>query len=111
MPSFFLESLSGTTSTVIKARGGLLDINAKAFKKSTVGLCTLCNLDAAENTVHLIGICPIYNAYRLQYFGKLVLDTNEVIAILNGNVLNFKMLQTYINACVKYRKLILNEFY
>ena len=38
------------SSLIIRARGGLLDINARCFKTNTDGICTICNLDTSENT-------------------------------------------------------------
>lgn len=96
------------TSIIIRARGGLLNINARAFKSNTIGLCTICNLDQSENTFHFIGVCPIYNNTRLRYFGKVTLDANDVIDLLNGQ--NFRSLYNYLENCIKYRNLILNEF-
>lgn len=95
-------------SLIIKARGGLLNLNARSFRNNTVGICTLCNLDASENTTHFIGVCPVYKEFRVQYFGKAILNENEVICLLNG--LNYYSLYKYIDVCLKYRKLILNEF-
>jgi len=61
---------SKATGLLIKARGGLLDINARAFKNNTFGICTICNLDMAENTFHFIGVCPIYKRIRFTHFNK-----------------------------------------
>lgn len=109
-PLSALDLSSRAASLIIRARGGLLDINARAFKSSSVGLCSLCNLDATENTLHLIGICPIYYEFRLKYFGKTTLDLNEVLNILNGAEYDYFTLYKYLEICLKYRKLLLNEF-
>ncbi|KAI8116245.1 LINE-1 retrotransposable element ORF2 protein, partial [Lucilia cuprina] len=45
---------SHTTSLLVRARGGLLDINARSFRSNTLGLCTICNMDATENTFHFL---------------------------------------------------------
>jgi len=58
---------------IIKARGGLLNINARAFKDNTDGLCTLCNLDAPENTYHFISVCPVYKYARKVHLGSELL--------------------------------------
>lgn len=100
---------SHATSLIIKARGGLLDINGRAFRRSTVGLCTLCNMDESENTLHFIGVCPIFNEFRVKYFGKNILNINEVLNILNSNYYYYSLFK-YLEICSKYRKLILNEF-
>lgn len=99
---------SRSTSLIIKARGGLLDIKARSFKNNTVGICTMCNLDETENTWHFIGVCPIYKEFRLQCLGKTMLSKSEVICILNGS--NFSSLCKYLEISLKYRKLIMNEF-
>lgn len=99
---------SRVTSLIVKARGGMLDLNARSYRNNLVQTCTICNLDIAENTFHFLGICPIYNGFRLQYFGKKQLALNDVINILNGS--NFYNLYKYLEICSNYRKLIINEF-
>lgn len=94
-------------SLVIKARGGLLKLNASCFR-NTDTICSMCNLNVEENTFHFIGICPIYNQYRMAYFGKVCLTLSEVCMILNGS--NFESLYKYLEICIRYRNLILNEF-
>lgn len=108
MPSITSEYSTHATALLIRARGGLLDLNSKAFRPNSIGICTICNLDASENTYHFIGVCPMYNEYRLSYFKKTVLSTDEVIDILNGS--NYPSLYKYIETSLKFRKLLLNEF-
>ena len=96
------------TSLIIKARCGLLDINAKCFKANTFGYCTICNLDMAENTLHFIGVCPVYANIRKRYLGRDSLNIQEVISHLNGK--NFNCLYFFIENALKYRYLILNEY-
>ena len=93
---------------ILKARGDLLNLNGRAFKDNTLGLCTICNMDAVEDTHHLIGVCPIYRAYRLKYFGSRLLSREEVISVLNSN--NFSNIFNFIKDCLQYRELIINEF-
>ena len=108
--SILLNDLSPrATSLIIKARGGLLDLNARCFKPNTDGYCTICNLNESENTLHFIGICPAYKEYRWAYFGKKVLNTyKSVLNILNGK--NINSLYWYLEKCIKYRILKPNEF-
>ena len=80
-------SLSRITSTIIRARGGLLDL-----RYSSVGLCILCNLDASENMLHFIGVCPLYKDLRRKYFGESVVCSDDVINLLNGRRVNFYIL-------------------
>lgn len=99
---------SRITSLIIKARGGMLDLNARAFRINSISTCALCNLEIAENTYHFLGVCPIYNGFRLQYFGKAQLGITEVLNILNGS--DFNNMYKYVEISLKYRKLIINEF-
>ena len=92
----------------IRARGGLLDINARSFKANTDGNCTICNMNESENVFHFVGVCPIYNNFRMMYFGRTYLDLANVIDILNGK--SFKTFYLYLESCLKYRKLLINEF-
>lgn len=97
------------SSLIIRARGGLLEINAKCFKANTDGYCTICNTKEPENTLHFIGICPVYKNYRKNYFGKQFLGLSEVINILNGKY-SFKKVYNFIESSLKLRNLIVNEF-
>lgn len=94
-------------SLIFRARGGLLNINARAFKADTIGICTICNMDKAENTFHFISQCPIFKQYRQTYFGKKELTHDEFIDILNGK--EYACLFRYIKASIRYRHLILSE--
>ena len=107
-PYFVDELPAYAIGLILRTRDGLLNINGRAFKNNTIGLCTVCNMDACEDTHHLIGVCPIYRAYRLKYFGSRLISREEVIDILNSN--NFKSLVNYVKDCLNYRELIVNEF-
>jgi len=95
-------------SYFLKARGGLLALNANPFIRNYSNVCTICNLQVAENIFHFLGNCPIYNTYRVQIFGKNNLSLAEVIDLLNGY--DLKSLFEFLVRALKYRSLILNEF-
>jgi len=99
---------SKMAGTIIRARSGLLNINARSFKKDTDGICTVCNLDEVENTLHFVAVCPLYKRIRTNHFGKSTLSESEVVDLLNGS--NNKSLYEYLNEATKYRKLIISEF-
>lgn len=100
---------SWPTSLIIKARGGMLNINARSFQTNTTGLCTICNMEASENSLHFIGVCPIFKPFRIQYLGSDYLAEEDVIRILNGT-LNYYSLYKYLESALNYRNMILNEF-
>jgi len=107
--SYFKDQYSAhQISIILKARGGLLNINARAFKDNTDGLCTLCNLGMPENTLHHLGECPIFSNTRYLIFGKKFLSKDDVLKILNGD--NFNNLYDFLNNSLQYRNLIINEF-
>lgn len=107
--SNLLENLNPrATSLVIKARSGLLNINARCFKANTDGNCTICNLGDSENTFHFIGVCPAYRNIRRFYLGQYTLNYDEVITVLNGS--NFNNLYWFLENSLKYRNLLVNEF-
>ena len=108
-PPFRYKLSTNVTSLIIKARGGLLNINARSFKDNTDGRCTVCNQDATENTLHFIGVCPVYSYIRKIYFKKAVLNESELINILSGE--NFIDLYNYLIEALKYRDMIINEFF
>lgn len=107
-PTLTRELSSRATSLIVRARGGLLDLNSRCFRSNSDGLCSVCNMKESENTVHFIGICPVYKEFRLIHFGQNKLNANEVIRLLNGT--NISSLYKYLETCIKYRRWILNEF-
>lgn len=107
---YFCDSNSAhLVSLVLKARGGLLNLNARAFNGNDNNMCTLCNCNEQENTNHLIGKCPIFSSYRLKFLGKRFLSIEEVYEVLNG--IDYMRLYKYLLNCIKYRNLILSEFH
>ena len=56
---------SWPTSLILKARCGMLDLNARSVLFNTAGICSVCNLNEVENTLHLIGICPLFKSFIL----------------------------------------------
>jgi len=95
-------------SVLFKARGGMLQLNSNSFIQNSTNICTICNLNEVEDTFHVIGVCPIYRGMRQFYLGRLQLSLSEVIDLLNSQ--NPQPLYEFLTRCLKYRKLILNEF-
>ena len=95
-------------SLFIKARGGLLALNGNPFTNSHSNICPICNLQEVENVLHLVGVCPIYNIFRIQLLGKPQLSIAEVIALLNGH--DVSAFIGFLKLSLKYRNLIVNEF-
>ena len=87
----------------------MLNLNSRSFLSNSDGLCTLCNMKALENILHFIGACPVYNSITTnQYFGSVHLEEDHVIHLLNGT--QCFALYKYIETCLNYRNLIINEF-
>lgn len=100
-------------SWIFKARCDLIYLNSNAHKINVneTELCTLCNMRVPETILHFLGFCPILREYRLQFFGKPILMEDEIISILDGRQdLDWNKLVAYLEAAVKYRKIIINEF-
>lgn len=108
-PDYFRGDMGlAAISMIFKARGGLLNINARAFKNNTMGYCTICNLDEAENTYHFIAVCPIYKAIRRRWLRKDELSKAEFLCVMNGS--SYASLSKYLIHALHYRNLIVNEF-
>ena len=101
---------SWSTSLILKARGGMLNLNSRSFLSNLEGLCTLCNLKASANILHFIGVCSVYNSIKFQYFGSIHLEEEYVINLLNGAQCFALYKYKYIETCLNYRNLIINEF-
>ena len=108
VPPLLAQLSPRASSLIIRARGGLLNINARSFIINTDGICTLCNMNEVENIFHFIGICPVFSNFRITYFQQDILELADVIDILNGKA--YKSLYLYIESCLNYRKLIISEF-
>ena len=109
VPNYFVDSNSREMiSLLLRTRCGLLNLNARAFQRDTVGLCTLCNLDATENTFHFVSICPIFKSYRRIFLGAETIDRIEFLQILNGKC--YLNLYRFLKYALNYRNLIVNEY-
>jgi len=109
VPPFLNLQHTTQISLIIKARGGLLNLNANVFRREPPFDCTICNMRQPENTYHLVGECPIYGPIRRQFLGNHFLTIDEVCEILNGK--NFENLFNFLTSALKYRNLIINEFF
>jgi hypothetical protein len=95
---------------IFKARCDLIILNGNQFGRENRN-CTLCNLNENETIVHFLGICPILKEFRFKFFGKLILNNEEVINYLNGkNNNNWNRLVGYIISALDYRKQLVEEF-
>ena len=110
-PDYIKEENSlNKISFIFQARSGVLSLNACDFRSQT-NLCNLCNLREDETVEHLIAKCPIFNEFRLRYFGKTSLNQEEVIRVLNGALENgWTLLYLFIRCAMRYRRLIMNEY-
>ena len=107
--SYFTDNVSPYMfSIILKTRGGLLNLNTHLFNINSSNYCNLCNTNSIENTVHFIGICPIFRNMRVRFFHKPELNLSEVYNILNGP--NYFLLYQYVINALKYRSLIISEY-
>lgn len=108
VPNYFSDRYSSIIKMIFMTRGGLLDLNARAFKYHTDGICTICNLDASENTFHFIAVCPVFSNYRRRFLGGSTLQREQFLNLLNGQ--NYESLHKYLVNAYRYRKLIITGF-
>lgn len=94
---------------IIKARSDMLWLNGSRFNETGSRLCSLCNLNEEESTIHFLGRCPILKEIRLACLAKTFLNENETIAVLNGYK-EWKNLAVYIEKAIFYRKFLVDEF-
>lgn len=94
--------------TIFKARGGMLNVNSRAFQRNTVGLCSLCNMDEPETTYHFIAVCPVLREFRKQHFNVSILSRESYLEYLNGK--NFDQLYNFVKYASKYRNILVHEF-
>lgn len=88
---------------ILKTKAELHKLNYRQGKSpnETLNNCNLCNLHAIEDHYHGLFI-------RLRYFGKRILNEEELILILNGR--DWDNLYGYVSTACRYRALIESEF-
>lgn len=95
---------------IFKTRSDLIKLNGNRFQVNARNLCSLCNMNEAENIEHFLGRCRALKEFRLVYFKKVFLEENEIVDILNGLTVEWKCLANYVKTCIKYRSFLLAEF-
>lgn len=96
---------------IFKTRCDILPLNGNTFDDTANKSCSICNLREDESLTHFMAKCPILREFRIRHLGKTLLNENELINILNGEITNgWERLYKYVNCALKYRKMILNEF-
>lgn len=97
-------------SLIFKTRCDILPLNANNFRIDN-RTCSLCNMREDETLQHFMAKCPILKEFRVKYFGKTIIEENELINILNGDFYDgWNRLFNYVTSALKYRNNILNEF-
>lgn len=73
------------TMWIFKIRTATLYLNANIFKATEEQkICWMCNSREKEDVAHFIGRCWALKEFRHRYFGKVVLELEEIINVLNG---------------------------
>lgn len=107
--SYFNCGLSfESVKLILKVRCNQLMLNDKPWREEDRKKCSLCNLGERENIQHFMGRCPILKAIRKLSLGSVELDSEEILKWLNGE--NWKLLLSFLNASIRYRKLLIYEF-
>lgn len=107
-PSFNRHKIS----LLFKTRCDMLPLNANSYRNISTRTCTLCNMREDEDLQHFMAKCPILMEFRVKYFGKTIIEENELINILNGGGYDgWNILFSYVTSALKYRNNILNEFF
>lgn len=97
---------------IFKARTDTLFLNCNRFNATErQKMCSLCRSEEIENMEHFIGRCPILQEFRRFYFGRSMLELQEVIDVLNGtNDENWEKLYSYTKQAFNYRNELISEF-
>lgn len=94
--------------TIFKTRGGLININARAFQRDTTGICSMCNMNESENAYHFVAICPALRDFRKQHFNQTIISRTEFLEYLNGK--EFDKLYHFVKKSSAFRSFMINEF-
>ena len=93
---------------ILKCRCELLHLNYIPWMRNRIYKCSLCNMNAVEDTEHFLAVCPILACYRKNFLGAVTLSRCELIDILNGK--DWINLYRYVRAAWTYRRTLVNEF-
>lgn len=94
-------------SSIFKIRGELLNLNYIPHKDVASTICSLCNKDSTEDSMHFLAECPILQEIRYSSFNKPFLTVEEAIAILDGT--DWMKLAEFVRIAMNYRNRILSE--
>lgn len=93
---------------LLRVRSGMIGLNDTPYRSDQAKMCSLCNFRSRESVYHYLGECPIYRNYRLEFFGKFLLNEEEIIDILNGR--NWTKLYNFLSKSWSYRTFLVAEF-
>lgn len=93
---------------LFKLRGELLYLNHTPWLERDVQTCSLCNLNAREDIVHFLAVCPILTEFRLRYLGVRTLDVSSMRDYLNA--LDCHGLINFARSAWRYRFQLVQEF-
>jgi hypothetical protein len=94
---------------LFKIRCDMLDLNARKWSKSNLSLCSLCNLQQDETTVHFCAVCPILKHIRSSCVGKDCLSSEEFLDHIK-NDLGLKTLLQFTKHAYELRATLVSEF-
>lgn len=80
----------------------------KACLLVTKGFVTMCNGWEKENILPFLGSCVILNNIRFFWFGKWLVDEQELMNILNTE--HWTSLVNYVPTILKFRRMWFEEF-
>lgn len=97
-------------SWIMKMRSETTTLNNSRFAVNASKLCSLCNTRELEDVVHFLGRCPVFKELRNLYFKDRILEVENVINMLDGKIIGWKLLAKYIKHCIEYRNQLIHEF-
>lgn len=95
------------TRLIFAARTQMLKLNAMPYSNSTTLKCQLCNLNANEDIIHILGQCTFYTQIRKECLNSNSFSFEECIQILQGQLQPWKNLAKFIQQFLKLRKISL----
>jgi hypothetical protein len=94
--------------TIVKVRGGLLDLNANVWRMDGRRRCSLCNLGEEESVLHFLCVCPVLGDVRRGCFGEGRLSRERGLGILNGE--DWDRLYEYVCMAMRERGYLVGMF-
>lgn len=93
---------------IMRARGGMLGLNANGWRSGRERMCSMCNMEEEEDIYHFLAVCPVLSGIRMEIFNERRISVDRCVDILNGD--DWDKLYVYLRKAMSVRSFLIKEF-